>query len=79
MFSALQPEVITLLFPITEPQQQPPPPPHYNLMNASQCQFIKTSGSTDDWFQGAIEVLQAGRQVFKSLKHKSVNPDADGL
>lgn len=26
MFSTLQPEVITLLFPITEPQQQPPPP-----------------------------------------------------
>lgn len=48
-------------------------------MNASQCQFIKTSGSTDDWFRGAIEVLQAGRQVFKSLKHKFVNPDADGL
>jgi len=25
-FRALQPEVITLLFPITEPQQQPPTP-----------------------------------------------------
>lgn len=48
-------------------------------MNASQCQFIKTSGSTDDWLWVAIEVLQAGRQVFKSLKHKFVNPDADGL